>query len=206
MHADAMNTQVHEATGASPYELVFGQEPRSVLFPTTTASGVILEEDLIDEGVQFGIVEQLTKGSEDDITVKGTAEDAEGMLVEMQKPGGSTAEAEEESEDSEHGTTENGMVEDEQGMETRKPSGSIAGAEEESEDCEHGKTENGTLEDEQEMETQKTGGSTAGADEESEDSECGTTENGLVEDEQGMETEKPGGAQLGLKRGATFLM
>ena len=88
MHADAMNTQVHEATGASPYELVFGQKPRSVLFPTTTASGVILEEDLIDEGVQFGIVEQLTKGSEDDITVKGTAEDAEGMLVEMPKPRG----------------------------------------------------------------------------------------------------------------------
>lgn len=96
LHADAMNTQAHEANGASPYELAFGQKPRSVLFLNTTASGVILEEDLIDEGVHFGtgIVERLTKGAGDDITTDGTAEDAEGILVEMQKPGGSTTGAE----------------------------------------------------------------------------------------------------------------
>ena len=43
---DAMNTQIHEATGSSPYELVFGQKPRSVLFPSKGKPGVVLEEDL----------------------------------------------------------------------------------------------------------------------------------------------------------------
>ena len=28
-----MNTQVHETTGHSPYELVFGQKPHATLFP-----------------------------------------------------------------------------------------------------------------------------------------------------------------------------
>ena len=55
MHADAMNTQVHETTGTSPYELVFGQKPRSVLFPTSTAVGVILEEDLMDDGLHLEV-------------------------------------------------------------------------------------------------------------------------------------------------------
>ena len=48
-----MNTQVHETTGTSPYELVFGQKPRSVVFPTSAATGVIFEEDLTDDGVHF---------------------------------------------------------------------------------------------------------------------------------------------------------
>lgn len=46
-----MNTQVHEATCACPYELVFGQKPRSVLFPVEKQTGVILEEELEREGV-----------------------------------------------------------------------------------------------------------------------------------------------------------
>ena len=48
-----MNTQVHKTTGTSPCELVFGQKPRSVVFPTSTATGVILEEDLTEDGVHF---------------------------------------------------------------------------------------------------------------------------------------------------------
>ena len=40
-----MNTQVHDATGASPYELVFGQRARAVFFPTEQSS-MVLEEDL----------------------------------------------------------------------------------------------------------------------------------------------------------------
>ena len=49
-----MNTQVHDATGASPYELVFGQRARAVFFPTEQCS-IVLEEDLEDEGIQFNM-------------------------------------------------------------------------------------------------------------------------------------------------------
>ena len=48
-----MNTQVHETTETSPNELVFGQKPRSVVFPTSAATGVIFEEDLTDDRVHF---------------------------------------------------------------------------------------------------------------------------------------------------------
>ncbi|KAL5475764.1 hypothetical protein EMCRGX_G025614 [Ephydatia muelleri] len=50
----AMNTQVHDATGASPYELVFGQRARTVIF-STQQSAIVLEEDLADEGIHLGI-------------------------------------------------------------------------------------------------------------------------------------------------------
>ena len=46
-----MNTQTHEAVGKSPFELVFGQKPRSVLFPTGKSPGIILEESLTDDGI-----------------------------------------------------------------------------------------------------------------------------------------------------------
>ena len=49
-----MNTQVHDTTGASPYELVFGQRARIVIFPTQQ-SAIVLEEDLADEGIYLGI-------------------------------------------------------------------------------------------------------------------------------------------------------
>ena len=49
-----MNTQVHHTTGASPYELVFGQRARTVIFPTQQ-SAIVLEEDLADEGIHLGI-------------------------------------------------------------------------------------------------------------------------------------------------------
>ena len=48
-----MNTQVHDTTGASPYELVFGQKARSIIFPTQQ-SAIVLEEDLADEGIDVG--------------------------------------------------------------------------------------------------------------------------------------------------------
>lgn len=45
--SDAMNTQVHSATGETPYEIVFGQPSRSLIFPdVTTTADVIQEEDL----------------------------------------------------------------------------------------------------------------------------------------------------------------
>ena len=50
-----MSTQTHEATGTSPYELVFGQKPISVIFPSKKSVGV-LEEELEKEGVYFSDV------------------------------------------------------------------------------------------------------------------------------------------------------
>ena len=41
--SDAINTQIHDTTGASPYELVLGQKPCSVVFPTTS---------LVDENIR----------------------------------------------------------------------------------------------------------------------------------------------------------
>ena len=49
----AMNTQVHYTTGASPYELVFGQRAQTVIFPTQQ-SAIVLEEVLADEGIHLG--------------------------------------------------------------------------------------------------------------------------------------------------------
>ena len=46
IHLDTLNTQVHEATKNTPYELVFGQPPRSLLIPDNKLSGRLDEEDL----------------------------------------------------------------------------------------------------------------------------------------------------------------
>jgi len=43
-----LNTQVHEATKHTPYELVFGQPPRSLLVPNATFKGMINEEELVE--------------------------------------------------------------------------------------------------------------------------------------------------------------
>ena len=43
---DTMNTQVHEATKHTPYELVFGQPPRSLLVPDVGFRGQLDEEIL----------------------------------------------------------------------------------------------------------------------------------------------------------------
>ena len=43
---DQLNTSVHATTKVTPYELVFGQPPRSNLFPG--AMGVVMEEDVAD--------------------------------------------------------------------------------------------------------------------------------------------------------------
>ena len=48
---DAMNIQTHETTGASPYELAFGKKARTILFPGTTRTNVLLEEELENDGV-----------------------------------------------------------------------------------------------------------------------------------------------------------
>ena len=47
---DTLNTQVHEATKHTPYELVFEQPPRSLLVPDVTFKGKINEEDLSEPG------------------------------------------------------------------------------------------------------------------------------------------------------------
>ena len=41
---DAMNTQVHETTGHSPYELVFGQKPYATVFPRGDGTTIPNEE------------------------------------------------------------------------------------------------------------------------------------------------------------------
>ena len=43
-YLDTLYTQVHEATKHTPYELVFGQPPRSLLVPNVTFKGNINEE------------------------------------------------------------------------------------------------------------------------------------------------------------------
>ena len=43
---DTMNTQVHETTKSMPYELVFGQPPRSIIIPEPRLKGRIDEEQL----------------------------------------------------------------------------------------------------------------------------------------------------------------
>lgn len=45
-YIDTINTQVHEATKHTPYELVFGQPPRSTVVPGVDFQGRINEEDL----------------------------------------------------------------------------------------------------------------------------------------------------------------
>ena len=41
-----MNIQVHETTGHSPYELVFGQKPHATIFPGGDETTITNEEDL----------------------------------------------------------------------------------------------------------------------------------------------------------------
>lgn len=50
---DSMNTQLHETTGHSPYELVFGQKPRSVVFAGVEKISLVKEEDLEEDGIIF---------------------------------------------------------------------------------------------------------------------------------------------------------
>lgn len=45
---DTLNTQVHEATHHTPYEMVFGQPPRSLLLPDPSCKQMINEEDLLE--------------------------------------------------------------------------------------------------------------------------------------------------------------
>ena len=47
-----MNTEVHETTKATPYELVFGQRPRTSLFPSEQAPKMITEEQLEEDGLE----------------------------------------------------------------------------------------------------------------------------------------------------------
>ena len=46
---DTINTQVHETMKTTPYELVFGQPPRTVIAPDTTVGGIVDEVTLQHE-------------------------------------------------------------------------------------------------------------------------------------------------------------
>ena len=48
-----MNIQVHETTGHSPYELVFGQKPHATIFPGGDETTITNEEDLELDGIVF---------------------------------------------------------------------------------------------------------------------------------------------------------
>ena len=48
---DTLNTQVHEATKHTPYELVFGQPPRSLVVPDVGLRGQ-LEEEVLEAAPQ----------------------------------------------------------------------------------------------------------------------------------------------------------
>jgi len=47
-----MNTEVHETTKATPYELVFGQRPHTSLFLSEQAPKMITEEHLEEDGLE----------------------------------------------------------------------------------------------------------------------------------------------------------
>ena len=48
--SNSMNNQLHETSGHSPYELVFGQKPHATLFPGGYGTTITKEEDLeLDE-------------------------------------------------------------------------------------------------------------------------------------------------------------
>ena len=49
-YVDTINTQVHSSTKHTPFELVFGQPPRSVVVPDARLKGLINEEDLVLTG------------------------------------------------------------------------------------------------------------------------------------------------------------
>ena len=53
---DTLNTQVHETTKHTPYELVFGQPPRSLLVPVATFKGKIDEEELARQEEDTGSI------------------------------------------------------------------------------------------------------------------------------------------------------
>ena len=54
MHSilDSMNTQVHETTGHSPYELMFGQKLHATIFPGGDAT-MMTKENLEFDGTVF---------------------------------------------------------------------------------------------------------------------------------------------------------
>ena len=47
---DTINTQVHETMKTTPYELVFGQPPRTVIVPDATTGGIVDERMIHLEG------------------------------------------------------------------------------------------------------------------------------------------------------------
>ena len=80
-----MNTQVHDTTGRSPYELVFGQIPREVVFPSSKKSAIILE-DLEADGVVLDSVDCHNSAISSNVqtTVKNLVRKVISVLVRIQ--------------------------------------------------------------------------------------------------------------------------
>ena len=76
-----MNTQIHEATGSTPYEHVFGQRPRTVVFPSKADEKVLLEEELEEEGVCFEENPERVPGK---LSNEMERKQSEGVLSEVQ--------------------------------------------------------------------------------------------------------------------------
>ena len=99
---DAMNTQVHDTTGATPYELVFGQRARTVLFPTQQ-SAMVLEEDLADEGIDFDTSEKISLTEEDAVNGAKDTQQADMCATESQTIQSELLEKNDESDGIEEG-------------------------------------------------------------------------------------------------------
>ncbi len=73
-----MNIQAHTTTGSSPYELVFGQKPRAVLFPSGKSSKPLLEEDLEKDGIHIEELQEEEMPDENDGLQQGSGSKEQG--------------------------------------------------------------------------------------------------------------------------------
>ena len=97
-HADTMNTQVHDTTKQTPYELVFGQPPRAIVVPDVNFQGQ-LDEDVL-KPCDKEISEEVTKDKEkDDKGKEEEGEEKQEQDDETEKDDEEKGEDEEEKED-----------------------------------------------------------------------------------------------------------
>ena len=113
--ADTLNTQVHEVTKHTPYELAFGQPPRSLVIPDPNFSGKIAEEDLENSSPdQDGDSESVAGGGDDG--QDGDSESAAGGVEEGQDGDSeSAAGGGEEGQDGDSESAAGGGEEDQDG-------------------------------------------------------------------------------------------
>lgn len=77
--SDTINTQVHETMKTTPYELVFGQPPRSVIVPDSTVGGIMDETAIqLDDGYSDDTHSGDGNGSQEDTPSR--ADDVDNVL------------------------------------------------------------------------------------------------------------------------------